>query len=192
MSTVRRRWSSASVIATRPVTTGCSFEVPTSATLRALDGYLRYLWPQCRGHLSAFEIDRRTYAVDADLPAAGPEPFDDVEDESMDVGVSVALGAGEEARHLYDMGSTTVLRVRCLEQRTGQGDRGIRLLARNAQPRIDCSACGAPATTICSECSWDGAGSLCDDCAAGHPCDHELCLPVVNSPRSGVCGYTGD
>jgi hypothetical protein len=30
------------------------------------------------------------------------------------------------------------------------------------------------------------------DCTAGHACDHELYLPVVNSPRSGVCGYTAE
>lgn len=139
-----------------------------------------------------FEIDRGTYAVHADLLGAEPDPLDDVEDESMDVGVGVVLGPGEEARHLYDMGSTTELRMRCLAQRAGHGAGGIRLLARNAQPRIDCCTCGAPATTICTECNWDGAARLCDDCAAGHPCDDELYLPVVNSPRFGVCGYSGD
>lgn len=167
-------------------------EVPTDASLRALDVYLRDLWLECCGHLSMFEVDRRTYAVATDLLGPGPDPFDDLEDESVEVDVGVVLAPGEEARHLYDMGSTTELRVRCLEQRPGHGDGEIRLLARNAQPRIDCSVCGALATTICTECSWDGPADLCDVCAAGHPCDQELYLPMVNSPRVGVCGYVGD
>lgn len=36
-------------------------------------------------------------------------------------------------------------------------------------------------------------GRLCADCADDHgeECDRPAFLPVVNSPRSGVCGYTG-
>lgn len=167
-------------------------EIPADATLRALDGYLRELWLECCGHLSMFKIDHRRFAVDAGLPGAGPDPFGDHDDESMDVGVGVVLGPGEEAHHLYDMGSMTELRVRCLEQRAGHGGGRIRLLARNAPPPIDCSDCGAPATTICTECAWNEPAAMCDDCAAAHPCGDDLYLPVVNSPRSGVCGYTGD
>jgi hypothetical protein len=32
---------------------------------------------------------------------------------------------------------------------------------------------------------------LCDDCAADHEHDEEMFLPVVNSPRIGMCGYSG-
>jgi len=28
-------------------------------------------------------------------------------------------------------------------------------------------------------------------CARSHECDHEMFLPVVNSPRAGVCAYSG-
>ena len=34
-------------------------------------------------------------------------------------------------------------------------------------------------------------GLFCDECAGGHECGEETILPVVNSPRVGVCGYTG-
>jgi hypothetical protein len=166
-------------------------EVPTSATLRMLDGWLRDLWLECCGHLSMFEIGGRTFSVHAEAPGAAPGPFGEREDESMDVAVGAVLRPGDQARHLYDMGSTTELEVRCLERRAGPGLAGIRLLARNEPPAIDCSTCDAPATTICPECSWEAAGTLCDGCAAEHACDDELYLPVVNSPRSGVCGYAG-
>ena len=38
---------------------------------------------------------------------------------------------------------------------------------------------------------FDGTGWLCDDYAEGHKCREEMLLPVVNSPRTGVCGYVG-
>jgi hypothetical protein len=50
-------------------------EAPITATLRALDGYLRDLWLECCGHLSIFEIDGRTYAIDDGLPGGAPDPF---------------------------------------------------------------------------------------------------------------------
>ncbi len=166
-------------------------EVPRDATLQALDGYLRDLWLECCGHLSQFEIDGRTYALDTGLLGGGPNPFGDFDDASMDIGIGEVLRPGREARHVYDMGSTTDLLVRCLDERAGAGGGDIRLLARNAPPRIDCVACGSPATTICVECDWDGSGCLCDRCATTHVCDDDLYLPISNSPRSGVCGYVG-
>jgi hypothetical protein len=60
----------------------------------------------------------------------------------MDVGVAVVLPPGAQGRHLYDMGSTTELRVRCAEQRFGHGGGVIALLARNEPPQIECSVCG--------------------------------------------------
>jgi len=166
-------------------------EVPRTATLHALDVYLRELWLECCGHLSQFEIGARTYAINTDLLGGGSDPFGDFHDESMDIGFGEVLRPGQEARHLYDMGSTTELSVRCLGECAGAGDGDIRLLARNVPPRVDCVECGSPATTICAECSWDGARSLCEGCAPGHACDDDMYLPIVNSPRSGVCGYVG-
>lgn len=167
-------------------------EVPETATLHALDGFLRDLWLECCGHLSQFEIDARTYAISTDLLGGGPDPFGDDDDASMHIGLGEVLTPGQEARHLYDMGSTTELLVRCLEERAGAGGDDIRLLARNVPPRIDCVACGSSATTICAECSWDGAGALCEGCATEHACDEDMYIPITNSPRSGVCGYVGD
>jgi len=163
-------------------------EVPASTPLRTLDRFLRDLWLECCGHLSMFEIDGRTYPVEDDLLGSA---MPDVEDGSADVPVEAVLRPGDEARHLYDMGSTTELQVRCIDQRAGHEHGEIRLLARNAPPEIACSSCGGPASVICTECSWDGAGDLCDACAGEHSCEDELYLPIVNSPRFGVCGYAG-
>jgi hypothetical protein len=32
---------------------------------------------------------------------------------------------------------------------------------------------------------------LCQACAEDHECGEDMQLPVVNSPRVGVCGYAG-
>jgi hypothetical protein len=67
----------------------------------------------------------------------------------------------------------------------------IRVLARNEPPVIPCDKCGKPATQVCTQCMHAGEGWLCDACAAQHDCEDPMFLPVVNSPRVGVCGYTG-
>ena len=67
----------------------------------------------------------------------------------------------------------------------------VEILARNEAPQIICDQCGMPATTICPECIYDEKGWLCDACAEEHDCDLGVFLPLVNSPRTGVCGYEG-
>lgn len=68
----------------------------------------------------------------------------------------------------------------------------IEIFARNEIPEILCDECGKfPAVEICPECQCDGSGWLCGSCANNHKCDQEMFLPVVNSPRAGVCGYSG-
>jgi len=45
---------------------------------------------------------------------------------------------------------------------------------------------------VCPFCIDFGDAVFCDAHAAAHEhADEEVYLPVVNSPRMGVCGYTG-
>jgi len=92
----------------------------------------------------------------------------------------------------YDFGSTTELILKVLSEfrsnvKTGE----VEILARNDPPQIRCSHCGNLATRICTESIYEDAGWLCDDCAEDHKCGEDMLLPVVNSPRTGVCGYVG-
>jgi hypothetical protein len=42
------------------------------------------------------------------------------------------------------------------------------------------------------ENSYDESGWFCERCAEENDLNtEEMTLPVVNSPRTGVCGYTG-
>ncbi len=93
----------------------------------------------------------------------------------------------------YDFGTTTELNLKVLAVREQTIKRGtIELLARNNAPEVTCQRCGGPpASQICTQCDCWGKGWLCDVCAEEQDCGAEMCLPVVNSPRAGVCGYCG-
>jgi hypothetical protein len=67
----------------------------------------------------------------------------------------------------------------------------LKLLARNEPPAIRCSVCSNPATQLCLQCMDERACGLCDACASQYDCGEEMLVPLINSPRTGVCGYFG-
>lgn len=158
-------------------------EVPADARLEVLDSFLRQIWLECCGHMSAFTIEGKTYSV---------APMADFDDENMKIRLDEVLIPGMKFFHEYDFGTTTHLTLKLISQEQKQiKGKSVRVLARNEPPAIPCVSCGKMATQLCSECHWSGEGWLCDECAAEHKCDEDMFLPVVNSPRVGMCGYTG-
>src|SRR5258708_2664787 len=153
--------------------------VPLTAPLSKLDDFLRHTWLECCGHLSAFEIGSKRYASDEEM--------------SMRARLSQVLEVGMKFLYEYDYGSTTALVLKVVALREQSLPKGaVQLLARNEAPQVNCQRCSIhPATQICTECASNGEGWLCEACAVAHECGDEMCLPVVNSPRVGVCGYTG-
>ncbi len=147
-------------------------EMRAEAPLRHLDALLRQLWLECCGHMSAFSVDRREL--------------------SMASAADVALrSVGARFSYEYDFGSTTALSGHILHGRLGSTGRApVRLLARNDPLPFACTECAASATVICPCCPE--AGFLCSVHAQEHEhATEEIYLPVVNSPRMGICGYTG-
>jgi len=158
-------------------------EAPADATLEYLDEFLRGIWLECCGHMSAFMIEGTTYSV---------EPMADFDDESMQVRLDEVLSPGMKFYHEYDFGSTTHLALKVVSQEQKQiKGKSIAVLARNEPPEFSCMSCGKMAAHVCTECILSGGGCLCDECATEHECGEEMLLPIVNSPRVGVCGYTG-
>jgi hypothetical protein len=158
-------------------------EVTADVTLEALDDFLRRIWLECCGHMSAFEIKGKTYSI---------APMSDFDDESMAASLDDVLGPGMKFYHDYDFGTTTHLALKVVSQEQKQiKGKSIRVLARNEPPSIPCISCSKMAAHVCTECIWSGEGCLCDECAAEHKCGEDMLLPVVNSPRVGMCGYTG-
>lgn len=130
------------------------------------------------------KIDEEMYFV---------EPDEQWAQKSMDTELGDVLTIRKRFYHDYDFGSTTHLMLRVVLEREGEiKDRSIKILARNDPPLIICQECGKLATKFCTGCSGsEGGGWFCDDCAEKHKCERGMFLPVVNSPRVGVCGYSG-
>jgi len=142
------------------------------ASMKALDALLRRVWLECCGHMSAFRVGEREVAMGSKLGF-------------------VVGRAGQRFSYDYDFGSTTALRGQVLGVREGSiGRTAVRLLARNDPLQWQCDTCSAPATVVCPFCLHSGPCLFCDDHAGEHPCaEEDVYLPVVNSPRMGVCGY---
>jgi len=149
-----------------------------TATLKDLDTFLRNQWLECCGHMSAFTYEKLT------------------EEIPMSRKIHDILSPGSRLEYQYDFGSTTELEVKAVADLTAifKGKKKIQVLSRNARPIIPCDECGKfAATRICTACQWDGGGWLCEKCGAKHNCGEDMYfLPVVNSPRSGVCAYDGE
>ena len=158
------------------------FEMPANATLKDLDNFLRDIWVECCGHLSAFTIDNIRYSS---------YPLKEYDERSMKEKLEEVLYLGMKFYYEYDFGTPTELVLKILDERKGKMKEKVKLLARNEPPPIKCEICGKTATYVCSQCIYEGKGWLCDECASKHECGEEMLLPVVNSPRVGTCGYTG-
>lgn len=148
--------------------------LPAKTPLARLDSFLRDIWLECCGHMSAFSF----------------EPYGDELD--MALPIVRAFDANRPLIHQYDFGSTTELLITQMGRYRGTPIDPIQILCRNAAPIIPCDECKSkPAAIICTECSGSDSGWLCRDCAEVHECDEDMYLPVVNSPRTGVCAYEG-
>lgn len=147
-------------------------DVPVDKTLSSIDGFLRKIWLECCGHLSAFS------------------------DRNGEIGKSRRLegfNVGDKLLHEYDFGTPTDTLVTFVGKTNRKPQRNaVRLLARNVPPEFTCGQCGKPAEYVCSECQWSVDNPFfCTDCAEDHEHDYAL-LAVTNSPRMGECGYDGE
>lgn len=154
-------------------------EMRGSRTLQDLDNYLRGIWLECCGHLSEFSIGAWT-----------GEKFD------MDQRIDDVFSQTTTVTHLYDFGTTSETHISLIGTREGNPttSRPLALMVRNLMPEAKCIECEQPATELCMECliEEDQPGFLCDAHATDHPHDnYGEPIPLVNSPRMGMCGYEG-
>lgn len=149
-------------------------EARANATFQHLDTFLRKIWLECCGHMSTFRKDRFEIS------------------KRTKIGDKLAA-PGTVLLYDYDMGSTTSLVVTLIGSRQGVlGKAPLRILARNTAIEWHCVQCPSPATLVCPYCYIERSGLFCDADAEVHEhADDDIFLPVVDSPRMGVCGYTG-
>ena len=155
-------------------------EMSGSASLTTLDKYLRAIWLECCGHLSEFTIGGFGGTTIGKARKA---------DAVFRTGVSLD--------HLYDFGTTSETTIKVVGVRQGKAfnKHAISLMARNLQPEARCSECGESANWLCIECLYEEPENgwfLCDEHAEEHPhADYGEPMPLCNSPRVGMCGYSG-
>lgn len=154
-------------------------EMRGSAKLKDLDHYLREIWLECCGHMSQFSYG-----------GWGGEEI------SMGCSLDKALAYQREITHIYDFGTESVSLIKMTDVREGKPatTHPITLLIRNLPPTYECQECGQPATHLCMECiiEDEAEGTLCELHTENHPHDnYGEPIPLVNSPRLGLCGYEG-
>jgi hypothetical protein len=202
-----------------------SLWVDGDTKLETIDAFLRAIWLECCGHMSAV-MDPTFDGRKVDISDVVNQYYDDEtneegEDDKDDEGddddgdffgdlwddyeedIPMGLQAGKlftkgfALNYEYDFGSSTNLTLEVVSEYPIKAEKDIVLLSRNEPLSMICSSCGkAAATQICMACIYDEASYFCDKCARKHAkkCeefDDYASMPIVNSPRMGVCGYTG-
>jgi hypothetical protein len=153
--------------------------VPGTKNLKTIDTFLRKIWLECCGHMSNFNMGGwGSQAVG--ITKKCEEVFSNT----------------SKLTYRYDMGSTTELEIE-LKGSYHLAVADIILLSRNEPLPIMCEACkNKPAKYLCIAHDYDEASLFCETCAGKHEktCedfDDYARMPVVNSPRVGVCAYEG-
>ena len=163
-------------------------KVDAAATLVDLDFFLRDIWLYCCGHLSQYIINGINYL----------QPEDAIEIfrfryqwEDIDTPVRDIFYKGLKFTYEYDFGTPTTLaltvRDEYLDDIPMSGP--VELLARNNKPEYACTICGGIADIVYG-IHESIERFYCNRCGDKQKeVDLELCLPLLNSPRSGECGF---
>lgn len=169
--------------------------VPSSFTLEDLDNFLRDIWVECCGHLSEFVINGVHYGSAEAVRASREFPFGP-RLLSAKKKLSAVLSKGLIFDYIYDFGSSTELILAVVDNVKLKDDDHIYVLGRNNKPNYKCVNCDNSAEYICYECLGE-MGELtdvvyCRECLMKHDHADDNAGLIPNSPRAGVCGYTGD
>lgn len=143
--------------------------------LKKIDIFIKNIWVECCGHLSSFS--------------------DKYSEISMNQRLNQVFEEGLKIDYIYDFGSSTEISLSFIQEIEDIDDKEIQILFRNKANEYKCSYCNNKAVSICPFCIDEAEGLLCESCIGKHKCVQEegedVLSPLVNSPREGVCGYTG-
>ncbi len=157
--------------------------LPKTASLSLLDAFLRMEWLECCGHLSRFTIGDKGYMSQTEC--GNPS-------QCMKKQIGQLLPYGSICDYVYDMGSSTRLTIKNITEIPFCSQKKVEILVQNEPPKFSCEFCKKEPDNICAICGE----TVCSSCSSQHSCvvdegDDYVLLPLVNSPRTGVCGYTG-
>jgi hypothetical protein len=136
--------------------------------------------------MSAFKIEGTFYMA----PSLFGNDLSEEGDQSTDIPSGSVLSLGMDFSHEYDFGSSTYLDLKVTGQRESRFKGPLRLLSRNNPHAWQCHQCGKSAEWVNSQDIYDSDNPFyCDFHMKQHPDNDYAFLPVVNSPRMGVCAY---
>ena len=184
--------------------------VDGSAEMSDIDRFLRRIWLEYCGNMSSFTISgNKQKGTMWDIfeaqellmkgkTAAYEKMMEDANGEiSKSRKTKAVLCKGRKLQVDYDFGSTTSLQLTVTDEYPAKADEQIVLLSRNEPLQILCESCGKePAVQLCSVCMGQEENAFCKKCAKQHAktcsdfADYAA-MPIVNSPRMGVCAYEG-
>lgn len=172
--------------------------VDGNTPLQKIDTLLRQIWLECCGHLSAFNYPQQKQNNPMNFMQAfakGKIQFGEHGDIAMNKKTSHIFHEDLKLKYEYDFGSTTQLQLAVIKEFNIAAGQPIVLLSRNEPLALLCETCGQkPATQLCTVCQDESI--FCSACAKKHAktCNDfadYAAMPVVNSPRMGVCAYEG-
>ncbi len=181
------------------------------AIMGDIDDFLRRIWLECCGHMSSFTNPKNKskgggmwdlFEAQKLLMKGKRKEYETFMEEAngeipMSRKAKMTLTKNMKIEYKYDFGSTTSLVLIVVGEYPVKADKKIILLSRNEPPEILCETCGKePATTLCSVCLGHEETAFCKKCGKLHEktCNDfadYAAMPVVNSPRMGVCAYEG-
>lgn len=170
--------------------------VKAEATLQDLDIFLRAIWLECCGHLSAFHIGEQDY--DVSVENEDDDDWNDfIDSDSLPMNEALLRDVAEPGlsfTYEYDFGSPTTLKLTVIDIYQGQHTKDdVVLLARNLPILHECSKCGKRAIYVDVDSMWDDPLYFCATCGKKMEKNEEVNLLLIsNSPRMGVCAYDGE
>ena len=102
-------------------------QIKENATLECLDQFIRDIWVECCGHLSAFDIEGVRYEQIPDNDFLWGKPAEDMSHKLKEV-----LEVGMEIGYEYDFGSTTELTIKVVDfYKAPEQKENVTILSRN-------------------------------------------------------------
>lgn len=144
--------------------------IDENLSLIHIDQFLRDVWLECCGHLSAFKISGRFY-----------------QDYSMNTKLKDILVVNDKFEYEYDFGSTTYLNLEVIDIiKVPASFSQMEIIARNHEVKHFCEICGNDAEYF----NYENDQWECKKCIDK---DNDMIskFDYSNSPRDGVCCYGG-
>ena len=174
LSAVDKKQRNQFIISIKPKYSGNEYCIYLSSdenlSLIHIDQFLRDIWLECCGHLSAFKINGKFY-----------------QDYSMNTKLKDILVVNEKFEYEYDFGSTTYLILEVIDIiKVPASFSQIEIIARNHEVKHFCEICGIEAKYF----NYENDQWECKKCIDK---DNDMIskFDYSNSPRDGVCCYGG-